>query len=100
MDSTKSGQDQQIRCANCGQMTPGYEIVNYGSMESGYRQVCNRCLNAEMAKTNQRYKAEQIVNLLRKIEVEIANGKTTVQASREVGSRSRRITASGRNTEG
>jgi putative transposase len=34
---------------------------------------------------NQRYKAEQIVNLLRKIEVEIANGKTTVQASREVG---------------
>jgi putative transposase len=34
---------------------------------------------------NQRYKPEQIVNLLRKIEVEIANGKTTVQASREVG---------------
>jgi putative transposase len=34
---------------------------------------------------NQRYKAEQIVNLLRKIEVEIGNGKTTVQASREVG---------------
>jgi len=25
---------------------------------------------------NQRYKPEQIVNLLRKIEVEIANGKT------------------------
>jgi hypothetical protein len=43
--------DQQIRCANCGQSTPGYEIVSYGSMESGYRQVCNRCLNAEMAKT-------------------------------------------------
>jgi transposase-like protein len=33
----------------------------------------------------QRYKAEQIVNLLRKIEVEIANGKTTPQAAREVG---------------
>ena len=34
---------------------------------------------------NKRYKPEQIVNLLRKIEVEIANGKTTPQAAREVG---------------
>jgi putative transposase len=34
---------------------------------------------------NQRHKPEQIVNLLRKIEVEIANGKATPQASREVG---------------
>jgi putative transposase len=34
---------------------------------------------------NQRYKPEQIVNLLRKIEVEIANGKTAPQAAREVG---------------
>jgi putative transposase len=33
----------------------------------------------------QRYKAEQIVNLLRKIEVELANGKTTPPAAREVG---------------
>jgi putative transposase len=33
---------------------------------------------------NQRYKPEQIVNLLRKIEVETANGKTTPQAAREV----------------
>src|ERR1035437_4979563 len=32
---------------------------------------------------NQRYKPEQMVNLLRKIEVEIANGKTTPQAARE-----------------
>ena len=34
---------------------------------------------------NKRYKPEQIVNLLRKIEVEIANGKTTAQAAREAG---------------
>ena len=34
---------------------------------------------------NKRYKPEQIVNLLRKIEVELANGKTTPQAAREVG---------------
>jgi transposase-like protein len=30
-----------------------------------------------------RYKPEQIVNLLRQIEVEIANGKTTPQACKE-----------------
>ena len=34
-----------------------------------------------------RYKPEQIVNLLRKIEVELANGKTRPQAVREVGIR-------------
>ena len=32
---------------------------------------------------HKRYKPEQIVNLLRKIEVEIANGKTTPQAARD-----------------
>ena len=35
--------------------------------------------------STKRYKPEQIVNLLRKIEVEIANGKPTPQAAREVG---------------
>ena len=35
--------------------------------------------------STKRCKPEQIVNLLRKIEVEIANGKTTPQAAREVG---------------
>ena len=49
MDSTKSGQDQQTRCASCGQITPSYEIVNYGSMEHGSRQICRQCLNTEMA---------------------------------------------------
>jgi hypothetical protein len=49
MDSTKSGQNQQIRCARCGQVTPSYEIVNYGSMEHGYREICLGCLNTEMA---------------------------------------------------
>jgi putative transposase len=34
---------------------------------------------------SQRYKPEQIVNLLRKIEVEIANGKKASQAAREIG---------------
>ena len=35
--------------------------------------------------STKRYKPEQIVNLLRRIEVEVANGKTTPQAAREVG---------------
>ena len=30
-------------------MTPSYEIVNYGSIEQGYEQVCYQCLNKEMA---------------------------------------------------
>ena len=33
-----------------------------------------------------RYKPEQVVNLLRKIEIEIANGKKAAQAAREEGS--------------
>ena len=35
--------------------------------------------------STKRYKPEQIVNLLRRIEVEVANGKTPPQAAREVG---------------
>ena len=34
---------------------------------------------------NKRYKAEQIVTLLRQIEVGIANGKTTPQVCKEAG---------------
>ena len=35
--------------------------------------------------STKKYKPEQIVNLLRQIEVEIANGKTTPQACRDTG---------------
>ena len=35
--------------------------------------------------SKERYKPEQIVNLLRQIEVEVANGKTTPQACRDAG---------------
>ncbi len=35
--------------------------------------------------SRERYKPEQIVNLLRQIEVEVANGKATPQACREAG---------------
>jgi hypothetical protein len=32
-----------------------------------------------------KYQAERVVNLLRQIEVAVANGKTTLQAAREAG---------------
>jgi putative transposase len=32
-----------------------------------------------------KYQPEQVVNLLRQIEVAVANGKTTAQASKEAG---------------
>jgi hypothetical protein len=36
------------RC--CSQITPSYDIVNYGSMEHGYRRLCNQCFNTKVAK--------------------------------------------------
>ena len=41
---------QQIRCEECGENTPSYDIVSCGSMERGYRQLCGRCFNAQVAK--------------------------------------------------
>ena len=51
MDPAEFGRGQQIRCASCGQITTSYEIVNYGSMEHGYRQLCSQCFNTEVAET-------------------------------------------------
>jgi len=41
---------QQILCDACGQPTRAYDVVNYGSIESGYRKLCGRCFNADVAK--------------------------------------------------
>jgi len=40
----------QVHCEGCGETTPGYDLISYGSMERGYRQLCSRCFNAEVAK--------------------------------------------------
>ncbi len=48
--STEFTRSQEIRCDSCSQSTPGYDVVNYGSIERGYRQLCSRCFNAEVAK--------------------------------------------------
>src|SRR6266581_5595404 len=50
MEPGEFTQSQQIRCDGCRQTAPGYDIVNYGSIERGYRPLCGQCFNAEVAK--------------------------------------------------
>jgi hypothetical protein len=50
MDPGEFMPNQQIRCDGCRQSAPGYDIVNYGSIERGYRRLCSRCYNGEAAK--------------------------------------------------
>ena len=38
-----------VCCEACGTVVPAYDVVNYGSIEQGYRELCNRCFNAEVA---------------------------------------------------
>jgi len=38
------------RCSNCRRIAPNYDIINLGSIESGYRILCGQCFNAESAK--------------------------------------------------
>jgi hypothetical protein len=40
---------QQIRCEGCGQLTASHDIVNFGSTDRGYKQLCSRCFNSEVA---------------------------------------------------
>ena len=43
--------DRSQRCHTCGRAIAGFESVHYGSMEGGYRDLCNRCFNEEVAET-------------------------------------------------
>ena len=38
-----------VCCHACGTAVPAYDVVNYGSMEQGYRELCSRCFNTEVA---------------------------------------------------
>lgn len=40
---------QLITCDACHQPAPAHDIVNYGSLEGGYRQLCGRCFNETTA---------------------------------------------------
>ena len=48
---TDEGEQSMVCCDACGTAVPGYDIVNYGSLEQGYRELCSRCFNAEVAST-------------------------------------------------
>jgi hypothetical protein len=40
-----------IRCHDCRARVPGYDAVHFGSIEGGYRDLCSRCYNEEVART-------------------------------------------------
>jgi hypothetical protein len=42
----------QDRCEQCAQPTAAYDAIHYGSVDGGYRLLCTRCFNAEVAKRN------------------------------------------------
>ena len=50
MKSAEFTRTKQIRCDGCSQVIPSYDIVSYGSMERGYRELCSQCFNQEVAK--------------------------------------------------
>ena len=37
-------------CHGCGARVPDYNLIHYGSIEAGYRDLCSRCFNAEVAR--------------------------------------------------
>ena len=49
MDPVGFTQSKEIRCDSCHQIKPGYEMVNYGSVEHGYRRLCSQCFHTEVA---------------------------------------------------
>lgn len=38
-----------VRCVACHESVPSFEIVSVGSIERGYRGLCSRCFNTEIA---------------------------------------------------
>ena len=45
----EGNQSGMVCCDVCGTTVQAYEIVSYGSMEQGYRKLCTRCFNTEVA---------------------------------------------------
>src|ERR1700682_5402610 len=39
-----------IQCDFCRETLPGFDTIHYGSMEAGYRDLCSRRFNQEVAK--------------------------------------------------
>ena len=49
MSDKEQQRGDMVCCEACGTAAPGYDVVHYGSMEQGYRDLCTRCFNAEVA---------------------------------------------------
>ena len=47
--SDNGGPSGTTVCEACGTTVPAYDVVSYGSIEQGYRALCTRCFNAEVA---------------------------------------------------
>ena len=43
-------QKRDASCSNCGAIVPSYDTVQCGSIEMGYKQLCNQCFNQQVAK--------------------------------------------------
>ena len=43
--------ERTLRCHTCRRAIAGFESVHYGSIDGGYRDLCNRCFNVEVAET-------------------------------------------------
>lgn len=41
---------ETIRCEGCGELTPSHDIMIYGGVNGGHRQLCSRCFNADVAR--------------------------------------------------
>lgn len=39
----------KLTCDACKEAVPAYDLIHYGSIESGYRDLCSRCFNNEVA---------------------------------------------------
>jgi hypothetical protein len=48
-DPSQSIRLRETRCDGCTRITPSYDTINYGSIESGYRHLCSQCFNQEVA---------------------------------------------------
>ena len=42
----------RVICAGCGVKVLPYEIMRSGSLETGYREICNQCFNTEVAEAD------------------------------------------------
>lgn len=45
VDQVNGRRTQQTRCKSCGRTVTDYDVINYGSVDAGYRELCAKCFN-------------------------------------------------------